>query len=81
MFVRKPRAVEVQEGDLVVIECEVAGEPKPHVTWVRDWLKRQNDKISTLLTGETLLKTALIIPVALENGSGEKEQNVSEYWR
>ncbi|MPC13526.1 hypothetical protein E2C01_006264 [Portunus trituberculatus] len=32
---------------------------------------RQSDKISTLLTGETLLKIPLIISVALENSRGE----------
>ncbi|MPC08214.1 hypothetical protein E2C01_000791 [Portunus trituberculatus] len=33
---------------------------------------RQSDKISTLLTEETLLKTPLIISVALENSRGER---------
>ncbi|MPC64788.1 hypothetical protein E2C01_058909 [Portunus trituberculatus] len=35
--------------------------------------ERQNDKISTLLTGETLLKTPLIISAALENSGGENK--------
>ncbi|XP_047736468.1 uncharacterized protein LOC108682041 isoform X2 [Hyalella azteca] len=39
MFLRKPRAIDAEEGDMVIIECEVAGEPKPTVTWLRDWLK------------------------------------------
>ncbi|KAK8746869.1 hypothetical protein OTU49_016869, partial [Cherax quadricarinatus] len=39
MFVRKPRTIDAEEGDLVIIECEVAGDPKPTVTWLRDWLK------------------------------------------
>ncbi|ROT75124.1 putative titin-like, partial [Penaeus vannamei] len=39
MFVRKPRAIEAEEGDLVIIECEVAGDPKPDVTWLKDWIK------------------------------------------
>ena len=39
MFLRKPRTIDAEEGDMVVIECEVAGDPKPDVTWLRDWLK------------------------------------------
>ncbi|XP_064106001.1 myosin light chain kinase, smooth muscle-like isoform X3 [Macrobrachium nipponense] len=39
IFVRKPRAIDAEEGDLVIIECEVMGEPKPTVTWLRDWLE------------------------------------------
>ncbi|KAK7060070.1 hypothetical protein SK128_021760, partial [Halocaridina rubra] len=39
MFVRKPRYIDAEEGDLVIIECEVAGDPKPTVTWLRDWLE------------------------------------------
>ncbi|MPC47436.1 hypothetical protein E2C01_041182 [Portunus trituberculatus] len=41
--------------------------------------KGEWDKISTLLTGETLLKNQLIISVALETNRGEREQSVSEY--
>lgn len=37
-FIRKPRSTEVVEGDSLVIVCEVAGDPKPDVIWLRDWL-------------------------------------------
>ncbi|MPC90219.1 hypothetical protein E2C01_085193 [Portunus trituberculatus] len=43
--------------------------------------KRQSDKISTQWTGETLLKTPLIISVALENShdeGGEEEEEEEE---
>ncbi|MPC53828.1 hypothetical protein E2C01_047729 [Portunus trituberculatus] len=47
--------------------------------WKGDPIGRQSDKISSLLTGETLLKTALIISVALENSRawyrGEKQEH------
>lgn len=39
MFVRKPRALDAVEGDPIIIECEVAGDPKPLVYWQRDWIK------------------------------------------
>ncbi|XP_073957384.1 uncharacterized protein isoform X8 [Choristoneura fumiferana] len=39
MFVRKPRSSEAYEGDTVIIECEVIGDPKPDVYWLRDFLK------------------------------------------
>ncbi|CAH2103686.1 unnamed protein product [Euphydryas editha] len=39
MFIRKPRSSEAREGDTVIIECEVTGDPKPDVYWLRDFLK------------------------------------------
>lgn len=39
MFVRKPRSSEAREGDTVIIACEVVGDPKPDVYWLRDFLK------------------------------------------
>nr|XP_037874741.1 titin homolog isoform X4 [Bombyx mori] len=39
MFIRKPRSSEAREGDTVIIECEVVGDPKPDVYWLRDFLK------------------------------------------
>lgn len=39
MFIRKPRSSEAREGDTVIIECEVVGDPKPEVYWLRDFLK------------------------------------------
>lgn len=35
----KPRSSEAVEGDTVIIDCEVVGDPKPEVMWLRDWLK------------------------------------------
>ncbi|XP_069686561.1 titin homolog isoform X2 [Periplaneta americana] len=39
LFVTKPRSTEAVEGDTVIILCEVVGDPKPEVVWLRDWLK------------------------------------------
>ncbi|XP_047115600.1 myosin light chain kinase, smooth muscle-like [Schistocerca piceifrons] len=39
MFLTKPRSTEAREGDTVVIQCEVVGDPKPDVFWLRDFLK------------------------------------------
>jgi hypothetical protein len=37
--VTKPRSTEAVEGDTVIILCEVIGDPKPEVMWLRDWLR------------------------------------------
>jgi len=37
-FIQKPCSTEVVEGDSLVIVCEVVGDPKPDVIWLRDWL-------------------------------------------
>lgn len=39
MFVKKPRSFEAFEGDTVIIDCEVIGDPKPDIVWLRDFLK------------------------------------------
>uniref|UniRef100_T1P7Q7 Myosin light chain kinase, smooth muscle n=1 Tax=Musca domestica TaxID=7370 RepID=T1P7Q7_MUSDO len=39
LFVVKPRSSEAYEGDTVIIFCEVVGDPKPEVVWLRDFLK------------------------------------------
>lgn len=38
-FAEKPRSSEAYEGDTVIIGCEVIGDPKPDVIWLRDFLK------------------------------------------
>lgn len=38
-------AVDAFEGDDIVIRCQVIGDPKPDVIWLRDFLKVR--KIST----------------------------------
>lgn len=49
----KPRSTEAYEGDNIVILCEVIGDPKPEVVWLRDFLKvsqsyQRNKKIVIL---------------------------------
>lgn len=38
MFITKPRSSHAYEGDTVIIYCEVTGDPKPDVLWLRDFL-------------------------------------------
>ncbi|KAI8127587.1 smooth muscle, Myosin light chain kinase [Lucilia cuprina] len=38
LFLVKPRSSEAYEGDTVIIFCEVVGDPKPDVVWLRDFL-------------------------------------------
>lgn len=46
MFVKKPRSSEAFEGDTVIIMCEVIGDPKPEVVWLRDFLKVRQVKLT-----------------------------------
>lgn len=46
MFVQKPRSSEAFEGDTVIIMCEVIGDPKPEVVWLRDFLKVRQVKLT-----------------------------------
>lgn len=39
LFVTKPLSTEAIEGDNVIISCEVVGDPKPEVMWLRDFLR------------------------------------------
>jgi len=39
LFVTKPLSTEAIEGDTVIIFCEVVGDPKPEIIWLRDFLK------------------------------------------
>lgn len=39
LFVKKPRSFDAYEGDTVIISCEVIGDPKPEIVWLRDFLK------------------------------------------
>ncbi|KAL1131133.1 hypothetical protein AAG570_012370 [Ranatra chinensis] len=48
LFVTKPRSSEAVEGETVVIMCEVVGDPKPEVIWLRDWLKRTSMSLLSL---------------------------------
>lgn len=38
-FITKPMNTSAYEGDDIVILCEVIGDPKPDVLWLRDFLK------------------------------------------
>lgn len=42
-FLKKPLNTEAYEGDNVTILCEVIGDPKPDVVWLRDFLKVSQD--------------------------------------
>lgn len=38
-FVVKPKFQEVEEGEEVIIDSEIVGDPLPKITWLRDGLK------------------------------------------
>lgn len=52
MFVKKPRSSEAYEGDTVIIMCEVIGDPKPEVVWLRDFLKVRKRNLFICLVHE-----------------------------
>lgn len=54
----KPRSSDAVEGDTVIILCEVVGDPKPEVMWLRDWLR-----VSTFLPARQRLHFPLLISV------------------
>lgn len=39
LFIKKPLSTEAFEEDTVIILCEVIGDPKPEVIWLRDFLQ------------------------------------------
>ncbi|XP_011315208.1 uncharacterized protein [Fopius arisanus] len=39
VFITKPLSTEAFEGDNIIILCQVIGDPKPDVIWLRDFLK------------------------------------------
>lgn len=51
LFVKKPRSFDAFEGDTVIIDCEVIGDPKPDIVWLRDFLKvsRVHDGYSLII--------------------------------
>lgn len=51
MFIKKPISNEVVEGTAVVIECQVVGDPKPEVFWLRDFLKVGGSFLQPEVTG------------------------------
>jgi selenophosphate synthetase-related protein len=52
MFVAKPRSSEAYEGDTVIIMCEVIGDPKPEVVWLRDFLKVRKKRNSLFISDD-----------------------------
>lgn len=42
LFIKKPRSFQAFEGDTVIIDLEVIGDPKPDIIWLRDFLKVRN---------------------------------------
>ncbi|XP_047350165.1 titin homolog isoform X6 [Vespa velutina] len=51
LFVTKPLSTEALEGDTVIILCEVVGDPKPEVIWLRDFLKELDLQVGYASTG------------------------------
>lgn len=48
-FLKKPLSSEAYEGDNVVIVCEVVGDPKPEVVWLRDFIKVSTAVLTNIL--------------------------------
>lgn len=50
LFTKKPRSFDAYEGDTVIIDCEVIGDPKPEVVWLRDFLKVSPQQVVILIS-------------------------------
>ena len=51
-FVKKPALRQEDDGNRLVFECKLAGNPKPEVSWFREDVKIQNDERATFKVQE-----------------------------
>lgn len=64
-FVKKPRSFEAYEGDTVIIDCTVIGDPKPDIVWLRDFLKVciQPNRMASTQSSWPILYTINVIEI------------------
>ena len=60
-FVKKPALRQEDDGNRLVFECKLAGNPKPEVTWFREDIKIQNDERATFKVQEEGRNTFAVI--------------------
>ncbi|XP_044286643.1 palladin isoform X2 [Varanus komodoensis] len=68
-FIQKLRSQEVAEGNKVLLECRVAGNPTPHVRWFCEGKELQNSPDIQICSESGGLQT-LIIAEAFEDDTG-----------
>ena len=60
-FVKKPALRQEDDGNRLVFECKLAGNPKPEVSWFREDVKIQNDERATFKVQEEGRNTYAVI--------------------
>lgn len=60
-FVKKPALRQEDDGNRLVFECKLAGNPKPEVSWFREDVKIQNDERATFKVQEAGRNTFAVI--------------------
>ena len=60
-FVKKPALRQEDDGNRLVFECKLAGNPKPEVSWFREDVKIQNDERATFKVQEEGRNTFAVI--------------------
>ena len=60
-FVKKPALRQEDDGNRLVFECKLAGNPKPEVSWFHEDVKIQNDERATFKVQEEGRNTYAVI--------------------